>query len=516
MTAYDAFALGRMVLCLALGAIFLALAAERLSARWLRRLALGAVVAGLLAYPNFGAFHPTQTARVIHYLDAFHYFMGAKYLPELGYTRLYEATLVAGRELGALRDVVRIRDLTTYELRETATIDAGAVRARFSPARWAQFKRDLAFFGHHIREWPGPLLDHGYNDPPPRAWLLHGLVRWVPASVTTLILLTSLDYVLLVAALAAAWRAFGMVPAALAFASLLLSFFARFDFIGGSLLRWDWAVALLLGACALARGAGTAAGLCLGYAALARLFPALFLVPLAVKWLQARLTGRRDARLGRCLASAAVFAAVVVASLVVAAESRSFLRTYAERIHLHSETLTSNSVGLGSLIVFNSTLWHVDAGGRAYLDRAELLVTRPAPWVLPVVTVVCFLVTVPLIRRSTAVASLMYGVPLVYCAFSPSGYYYSFLVLLVLLPWDRGRVHPISLVQMGLLAFLMAVMFAFDFGSNDMLPLFNAATIQLGIFLVVWLGFEHVRLGRLGARAAGVETAPPAERAAAG
>jgi hypothetical protein len=45
---------------------------------------------------------PRRMGTPVHYRDAFHYFMGAKYLPELGYTRLYDATLVAGRELGAV------------------------------------------------------------------------------------------------------------------------------------------------------------------------------------------------------------------------------------------------------------------------------------------------------------------------------------------------------------------------------------------------------------------------------
>jgi len=46
----------------------------------------------------------------------------------------------------------------------------------------------------------------------------------------------------------AVWRAFGGLAASLAFAFSRLSFFARFDFIGGSPLRWDWICALLLGA----------------------------------------------------------------------------------------------------------------------------------------------------------------------------------------------------------------------------------------------------------------------------
>src|SRR5262249_42589836 len=169
-----------------------------------------------------------------------------------------------------------------YALRDVASIDAAAVRARFTDTRWRAFKRDLLVFGPRINHWDQLLIDHGYNDPPPRALALHLLVRWTPASPIALGVLTSLDYVIMLVAFWAVRRAFGGLAASLTFAFLALSFFARFDFIGGSPLRWDWIAALLLGAAALARGAGAAAGLGFRYAVLARIFPPLFFVPLVV------------------------------------------------------------------------------------------------------------------------------------------------------------------------------------------------------------------------------------------
>ena len=111
-------------------------------------------------------------------------------------------------------------------------------------------------------------------------------------------------------AFAFAWWGFGSVPAMLAFAFLWLSPLARFDFIGGSLLRWDWLAALVIGAAAFARGWAGAAGALLGYATLARIFPALFLLPLAVKWVQGRRTG--DGRRGPGGASSSRSAVLLV------------------------------------------------------------------------------------------------------------------------------------------------------------------------------------------------------------
>src|SRR5207248_587412 len=217
-------------------------------------------------------------------------------------------------------------------------------------ARWQAFKRDLRVFGPRINHWDALLVDHGYNDPPPRALALHVLVRWVPASAAALGVLTSLDYALMAIAFWAVRRAFGGLAASLAFAFLALSFFARFDFIGGSPLRWDWTAALLIGA-----------------------------------------------------------------------------------------------VGLGSLLVFHATPWIERPDGTVFVAHDAALAARPAPWVLPAAGALYFLLALPLMLRVRPLESIMYAVPLVFVALSPAGYYYSFLVLLVLLAWRDGAADPLRL-----------------------------------------------------------------------
>ncbi len=489
------------MLTLLLSAVFGWLAAGRPLTRGVRVAAWALLGAAALAYPNFGVFHPNHYGHV-HYWDVYHYFLGAKYAPELGYLRLYEATYAAGREMGAFRDVTHVRDLTTYEFRDVRTLDAAAVRARFTPERWQAFKRDLAFIGPRIREWPGPMLDRGYNDPPPRALLLHGLVRGVPASAVTLTLLTSIDYALVLLALVAVWRAFGPVATALTFASLWLSFFARFDFVGGSLLRWDWIAALLLGVAALARGAGATAGVCLAYAALARIFPVVFLLLLVIKWLQGRA---RDRVLTRCLAAAAGVMLVVGAGLLALGEPRTSTREYLAKIRRHSQEVAANSVGLGPLLVFHAAPWRQNPDGSVLVTAAEASAARPARWVVPAVSAVYALLALPLVLRASPLTSLLYAVPLLFWALAPTGYYYAFLVLLVLLPWKDGLPDRVRLLEMTLLTLTMAALDALEVVSADLIPLYYRASLALAGFFVLWLGLEH-------ARAAGAVTPPASSR----
>src|SRR5689334_5822025 len=61
---------------------------------------------------NFGHYHFEP---MIHYHEMYHYYLGAKYAPELGFTRLYECTVVAEDEfahLGPALERVPVRDLT--------------------------------------------------------------------------------------------------------------------------------------------------------------------------------------------------------------------------------------------------------------------------------------------------------------------------------------------------------------------------------------------------------------------
>lgn len=500
MSLFQGILAARILLLATLAGLFLSLALGLTISRKIRGLMFAVVVAAVLSFPNFGVLHPNQSgyrAGHIHYYDAFHYFMGAKYLPELGYYGLYEATLVAGRDIGAFSSITAIRDLRSYQARATSSIHADAVRARFSNERWKMFTQDLRFFGPRIDAWPELLADRGYNDPPPRGLLLHLLVTRLPANLVTLSLVTSLDYVVLVAAFAVIWRVFGEVPAALTLAFFSLNCFARFDFIGGSLLRWDWIAALLCSVGAFARGSGAAAGILLGYATIARIFPVLFLIPLIFKWVQSRVGQTPDATVASCLRSAVGVILLAGVSLAAFDDQRSLVVDFASKMRLHNQDPFINSLGLGPLLVFGTSPWSWSPEGSVFVAaQAMEAARRPASYLVPLISAGYLMVAVPLILRTRSLESLMYAVPLVYCALSLTGYYYSFLALLVLLPWRRGdAVSRISLVGMALLSSTMAATYAFEVASPEIMPLFYQASIQMGIFFLVWIAFEYVRLG---------------------
>src|SRR4029078_3810073 len=94
---------------------------------------------------------------------------------------------------------------------------------------------------------------------------------------------------------------------------------------------------------------------------------------------------------------------------------------------------------------------------------------------------------------ATPVVSLMYAVPLIFWGVAATGYYYSFLVLLVLLPWQEGIPDRGRWLEMALLTAMMAVDYAREAISPDLVPLYHGASLGLAAFFVVWLVCEYAR-----------------------
>ena len=97
------------------------------------------------AFFNFGLFH---FGPFLHTWDTYHYVLGAKYFPELGYTGLYEATLAAERaaELLPPGSALPVRDLVTNAIRTSNADEALATWQPRLGARWEAFVTDVLWF----------------------------------------------------------------------------------------------------------------------------------------------------------------------------------------------------------------------------------------------------------------------------------------------------------------------------------------------------------------------------------
>ncbi len=295
-----------------------------------------------------------------HAWDFFHYYVGAKYFPELGYDGLYDCTLIADWRAGH-REVANapIRNLRTNELHPARSVlaDAEQCTGRFSDERWARFEQDVAWFRARMPQarWFKLRGDHGYNATP--AWGLLGipLANLAPASHTSIARLMLLDPLLLGALFAGVAWAFGW--RVLCIAGIFFCAYppADWKWVGGSFLRYDWLAASAIGICLLKRGASRAAGGLLAYGAWLRLFPGLLFLGPALEWAGRSWRARRlrlEAPERRLLAGALAVSILVTAGGALVSGGPSTWRDFVRNTTLHADTPLMNHMGLRAVFSY--------------------------------------------------------------------------------------------------------------------------------------------------------------------
>lgn len=325
--------------------------ARRVDADRTRRLTLLALVlTAAMAWTNFGRFAGYWS---VHYHDAMHYFLGAKYAPELGYTRLYHC--VAAADVDERRWIIP-PDRLARDLRDDRVVpfeqlvrERAYCTDRFTPSRWAAFRADVAFFQSQLspRAWGGWFTDHGYNATPVWTWLFRALViRDAPASAALLGALAHLDELFYASLIPLTIWGFGLELGALALLVFALGFPWVSMWVGGGIGRAPWLVATVAAVALARRGRPLAAGASIGLAATLLAFPALLAFgpasACAAAVSQRRPPPREDLRL--CLGAALVGALLLgpaLASLGVSA-LEGFLANSAK----HVEALANNRLGL--------------------------------------------------------------------------------------------------------------------------------------------------------------------------
>ncbi|MBX7114087.1 MAG: hypothetical protein K1X64_07105 [Myxococcaceae bacterium] len=249
-------------------------------------------LAGAAGYFNFGHLHFNN---FIHAWDTYHYYVGSKYFPELGYERLYECAVVADSEEGnsVLLDKLKTRAITDLRTNVMVKVDdilahPERCKEHFTAARWQAFKDDVRFFRWRLTGWrDGKLVeqerwvqvhhDHGYNATP--VWTVAGywLSNLGTATTEFITALNLIDPLYLLAMAAMLAWAFGFRVAALGLLVLGTNWPNRYTFTGGAFLRHDWLFFFVASVCLLKKQKPFLGGMAIAYAALLRLFPGLLL-----------------------------------------------------------------------------------------------------------------------------------------------------------------------------------------------------------------------------------------------
>lgn len=407
---------------------------------WASVVLVNLVVASIVLFFDATVWPRPGAALNVH--DIFHYYMGAKYAPEVGYWSLYPCTIVADTDNrgGQLR-LARFRRMEDYRFAPARGVleAAGRWRDLFTTARWQAFREDVAAFHDWTGDegfWSEVVLDNGYNATPVWNMVAGVLARSVPAHPAWgLPFLASLDAALLAGAFVLLGRAFGRRTALLSLVFLGTQFFVATGHIRGAFLRLDWICLLVVAVGLLRLGHYRTAGACVAYAALVRVFPVLFVFGLGAKWISDFDRRRSGFFAGFGLTLAALFALSVVHD-----GGLDHWREFREKITVHDSALQSTRVGFKH--VFATAV-----GGSLESWNSRSPVQRAAWWAIQAAVVAgCFLAA----RRLEDWETLALGWVLAYFLTAPTFYYHVMLVVPAL-PFlaklgERGRAAGAALL----------------------------------------------------------------------
>jgi hypothetical protein len=408
---------------------------------------------------NLGRFH-FFADHVVHYYEMYHYYLGAKYAPELGYTRLYECTVVAEDEyahLGRQLARIQIRDLTTNVLTSTQETLAHPERCKehFTPERWQAFERDSDFFYRASSWWfwTSGLKDNGYNGTP--VWRLLGgfIANHTPLSDRSLVNLASIDALLLLAMLGFIAWGFGWRTMCVCAIFWGTNSPGRYYWTGGAFLRMDWLLATVASISLVKRQRPFAAGVAIGVATLLRIFPGFVAAALVLKIVVESLRARRlviTPAQRRFVLGGAAAVALLVPLATWYGGGPACWRGFVDNSRKHLSTPLTNNMGLRTVVAYSpATRVAVTRDGRLpdpfspwkwhQLDNFH----RRLPLYVALVFAYVVLLGLAVVRHDDWVA-LALGVGFILVATQLTCYYFIvFLALGVLWPYVRWSGAPL-------------------------------------------------------------------------
>lgn len=430
-------------------------------------------------YFEFGLF---RYGRYINPHDTFHYYMGAKYSREIGYSHLYASALVAdmdGRRLYSPNSTIRSQKDYGYTPVRTVLAEADRYRAMFSPERWQEFKKDIEFFQSIMprEKWNAVLKDKGYNATPVWNMVARFLSNHFPTqSWMSMWFLLGLDLLLLTVMFLLVYAAFGWNAAMLAIVFWGINFFMSFVHIKGAFLRLDWVTLLVMAICLLKLERYKTAGVLAAYAALARVFPVVFVFGVGAKMIWEFLSTRKIPR--RYIEFFVAFTLMILVLTGVSVVSDGDLhlwKEFGEKISLHNNDLSTTRVGFKYIFLDTKRL---DAPWNAFvLAKQKEFADRKVSWlaIQAAVLAVCFLA----MRKLDDHEALALSFVPVFFLTAPTFYYFVMLII----PFMFALARPDSVWRMlTLVAFFVLTLVAHVLSRSYQLNLYLCYILSWALF----------------------------------
>lgn len=306
-------------------------------------------VASIGGYFNFGYFPKFDSFMNPH--DFFHYYLGSKYSEEVGYFDIYRCVLIADSETGGLYRHKKIRNMNDYSWTPVEQVynNQKKYKALFSEQRWKEFQGDVKYFkeklGHH--RFQSTLKDKGYNATPVWNTVANFITNHISTSNKAgMNFLISLDLILLSIMLMSVYFAFGWRTALFILILVGTGFPMAFTHIRGAFLRLDWVTMIVIGISMIKLGRYKTAGALMAYAAMARIFPIVFVFGLGVKMIyKLWFTKKIEKEYIFFFASFLAISFILVTSSITTENAIDLWQEFLTKVTLHNSDLSPMRIG---------------------------------------------------------------------------------------------------------------------------------------------------------------------------
>ncbi|MEY4582053.1 MAG: hypothetical protein RL701_6756, partial [Pseudomonadota bacterium] len=423
------------------------------------------------AWWNIGHYHFDH---YIHIWEHYHYIVGAKY-PELRYKRLYQCTAVADVQDGlktrvAARKMRRIESDNRLGTSDEIIAHPELCTAAFTdPKRWEMYKADMRFFRGRFSQdrWDESQNDHGYNATPVWAIIGRYLAEHVELTWDNIVNLGIIDSVYLVVMWLVVLWAFGWRAAAVSAIYWGCNFPARFYWNGGSFLRYDWQLWMIVGICLLKKRKNFFGGAALTYGTLLRVFPGFVVAAIILKALAAMVRERRIflSRQHQAFAAGCIVAlGILVPASSWATNGLDAWPEFAVNSQKHLATALTNNMGLKTVMGYDFATRAINMRNdklsdpfQEWKDAKEFFYHKRMPLYVGLILLFCALLGRAGDREEDDWVAACLGTGLIVMASELTCYYYGFLMTYGLL-WERRKLP-------GILAALLAAFtcFIYDF-----------------------------------------------------
>ncbi|NIA12592.1 MAG: hypothetical protein GWP08_00835 [Nitrospiraceae bacterium] len=385
---------------------------------------------------NYYKFDKKVLTTVRDYMDVIYYYTNSKYFDELGHFDLYPAILLADQEgPNRLKRIRSFRDLRTYKhVRRTSGLTPKRIKEikdNFSPEQWQAFQHDVNFLTQHYRNWKYVMADRGYN--PPATWTVVGGTLSSATPIEKMKYITMVDFVLMAIMFVVIARAYGMSVMLFALLWYSLTFSGRWPILGEALLRFDWVATSIMGICMLKMKRHAMAGGLMTYAALSRVFPAIFVFPyfvlMARDWIRDRKLATEHIRF---LVGCTVVFTVLCGATYVRLGPKAFVETV-ENLSVHAKSYSSHRVGLGDALVYRGEQDKADlakSGGIAG-KKAQVNAMKPLLYAAGCATLALIIIYVFRTRHAAFNLIMLSTIPL-FCMTNAQTNYYNLRLMLII------------------------------------------------------------------------------------